>query len=110
MTSAASEWFASFAVFCDGVETGSFTKSAQKNHVTQSAVSQLMAALELHFDRQFLERTRRRVHVTREGHVLYEYGKQLLARFAELNSKLEEVKQSIAGNLPPRHGFQYRTV
>lgn len=89
----------SFAVFCDVVETGSFTKSAQKNHVTQSAVSQLMAALELHFDRQFLERTKRSVYVTRDGRVLYEYGKQLLARLAELNSKLEEVKQSIAGDI-----------
>ena len=88
-----------FAVFCDIVDTGSFTKSAQKNHITQSAASQLMAAMEHHFHHRFLERTKQGIHVTREGRVLYEHGKQLMAQFAELDSKLEEVRQSIAGDI-----------
>jgi DNA-binding transcriptional LysR family regulator len=36
----------SLKVYCDLVETGSFTKAAQINGVTQSAVSQQIGALE----------------------------------------------------------------
>jgi len=41
----------SLKVFCDLVETESFTKAAQINSVTQSAVSQQISALERVFNR-----------------------------------------------------------
>ena len=45
-------------VFCDIVETRSFSTAASKNFVTQSAVSQQIRMLEQRYGRQLLERTR----------------------------------------------------
>jgi DNA-binding transcriptional LysR family regulator len=43
-------------VFCDLVETESFTKAAGKNGVTQSAVTQQLAAMERFFKSPLIER------------------------------------------------------
>ena len=49
----------SFKVFCDLVETKSFTKAAQINNVTQSAVSQTISALEGRFKALLMERSKK---------------------------------------------------
>ncbi len=45
-------------VFCDVVETKSFSAAASQNFVTQSAVSQQVRMLEDRWGRRLLERTR----------------------------------------------------
>ena len=47
-------------VFCDLVETQSFSLAAERNFVTQSAVSQQVKTLEDKFNRRLLERVRGR--------------------------------------------------
>jgi len=46
----------SLKVFCDLVDTGSFTRSAFINGVTQSAVSQQISSLERNFKAVLVER------------------------------------------------------
>ena len=46
----------SLKVFCDLVETQSFSKTAVLNSVTQSAVSQQLKSIEKRQDKQLLER------------------------------------------------------
>src|SRR5215813_5813931 len=56
-------------IFCDVVETGSFSKAAAKNLVTQSAVSQQLRMLEEKYDTQLLERGRQSARVTAAGEI-----------------------------------------
>ena len=62
----------SLKVFCDLAETESFTKAAQINNVTQSAVSQQISSLERTFKSLLIERSKKKFRLTREGQVLYE--------------------------------------
>ena len=61
----------SFKVFCDLTETESFTKAAQINQITQSAVSQQISSLEKQFKSLLIERSKKKFRLTREGQVLY---------------------------------------
>lgn len=89
----------SLKVFCDLVETESFTKAAQINHVTQSAVSQQISALERLFKSLLIERSKKHFRLTREGQVLYDYSKQVIRAFESLQNKLQEVKEVISGTI-----------
>ena len=68
----------SLKVFCDLSETKSFTKAAQINKVTQSAVSQTVSALERQFKSLLIERSKKNFRLTPEGEVLYDYSKKIL--------------------------------
>src|SRR5947208_10391209 len=86
-------------VFCDLAETESFTKAAQINGVTQSAVSQQISALERTFKSLLIERSKKKFRLTREGQVLYDYSKQIIQTFESLQSKLQELKDIISGTI-----------
>jgi len=86
-------------VFCDLAETQSFTKAAQINEVTQSAVSQQISSLERQFNSLLIERSKKKFRLTREGHVLYDYSKQVIATYDALRSKLQEIKDIISGTI-----------
>lgn len=89
----------SLKVFCDLVETQSFTKAAQVNNVTQSAVSQQISSLERIFKALLIERSKKRFRLTREGQVLYEHSKQVIQTYEGLHSKLQEIKEIISGTI-----------
>ncbi|XOV72131.1 MAG: LysR family transcriptional regulator [Verrucomicrobiota bacterium] len=61
----------SLKVFSDLAETESFTKAAQINGITQSAVSQQIGSLEKQFETLLIERSKKKFRLTREGNVLY---------------------------------------
>ena len=89
----------SLKVFCDLAETESFTKAAQINGVTQSAVSQQISALERIFKSLLIERSKKRFRLTREGQTLYDYSKQIIQTYESLHSKLQELKDIISGTI-----------
>jgi DNA-binding transcriptional LysR family regulator len=89
----------SLKVFCDLAETESFTKAAQINNVTQSAVSQQISSLERQFNSLLIERSKKKFRLTREGEVLYEYSKQIIQTYDSLFSKLQEIKDIISGTI-----------
>ncbi|HZF00641.1 MAG TPA: LysR family transcriptional regulator [Methylomirabilota bacterium] len=89
----------SLKVFCDLAETESFTKAAQINGVTQSAVSQQISALERTFKSLLIERSKKKFRLTREGQVLYDYSKQIIQTYESLHSKLQELKDIISGTI-----------
>jgi len=86
----------SLRMFCDLAETKSFTKAAEMNRVTQSAVSQAISALERQWSALMVERSRKHFRLTRDGQVLYEYSKQLLREYDTLEAKMREVKDLIS--------------
>jgi LysR family transcriptional regulator, transcriptional activator of the cysJI operon len=89
----------SLKVFCDLAETESFTKAAQINEITQSAVSQQISSLERQFKSLLIERSKKRFRLTREGQVLYEYSKQILNTFDSMTNKLQEIKDIVSGTI-----------
>ncbi|HUR47220.1 MAG TPA: LysR family transcriptional regulator [Candidatus Saccharimonadales bacterium] len=89
----------SLKVFCDLAETESFTKAAQINNVTQSAVSQQISSLERQFKSLLIERSKKKFRLTREGQVLYDYSKQIIQTYDLLYSKLQEIKDIISGTI-----------
>ncbi len=89
----------SLKVFCDLAETESFTKAAQINGVTQSAVSQQISSLERQFKSLLIERSKKKFRLTREGQVLYDYSKQIIQTFDALHNKLQEIKDIISGTI-----------
>src|SRR5437667_11005524 len=89
----------SLKVFCDLAETGSFTTAAQINDVTQSAVSQQISSLERLFKSLLIERSKKKFRLTREGQVLYDYSKQIIATYEALHSKVQEIKDIISGTI-----------
>ena len=88
---------ASLKMFCDVVETGSFSRAAQLNHVTQSAVSQQVRALEARYEQKLLSRSARQVTPTAAGERLFRGCKEILSRFSEVEQEVREQGTQIAG-------------
>lgn len=87
----------SLKMFCDVVETGSFSRAAQLNHVTQSAVSQQIRALENRYEQKLLSRSARQVTPTPAGERLFRGCKEILARFGEVEQEIREQSAEVAG-------------
>jgi DNA-binding transcriptional LysR family regulator len=81
-----------FKVFQDLVELRSFSKVAEKNCITQSAVSQQLAQLEMMHKCQLVSRKKRPIELTREGQVLYKACKEILERYEHFKNELNVVK------------------
>jgi DNA-binding transcriptional LysR family regulator len=86
--------------FCDLVETGSFNRAAERNFISQSAVSQQLKTLESRYNRPLLERGHRRgVALTEAGRVFYAECRELLDRFRLLEERLREPSTVMSGTV-----------
>jgi DNA-binding transcriptional LysR family regulator len=86
-------------VFCDVVETRSFSTAASQNFVTQSAVSQQIRALETKYECRLIERTRGAVQVTPAGEVVYQASKEIVQRYLEMEGGLQSMNNRVGGTL-----------
>ncbi len=86
-------------VFCDIIESGSFSYAASQNFVTQSAVSQQVRSLEEKYDCRLIERGRAGVKPTAAGQILYSSSKEIVRKFMELENRLRELGSVIAGSI-----------
>ena len=86
-------------VFCDVVETRSFSTAASQNFVTQSAVSQQIRTLEDRYGRRLLERTRGNVQLTPAGEILYQVSKEIVQRYQDMEARLQALANVVAGTV-----------
>lgn len=86
-------------VFCDIVETRSFSSAAARNFVTQSAVSQQIRMLEQRYGHKLLERTRGNVQATPAGDILYQASKDIVQRWEDMDARLQAVTDVVAGTI-----------
>ena len=86
-------------IFSDLVESESFSRAAKLNGITQSAVSQQLRAMEKHFNVLIVDRGQKQFRLTPEGKKLCEAAKEILFRYDELNSELQEMKKVISGTI-----------
>lgn len=88
-------------VFCDLVDLESFSLAAERNFITQSAVSQQIRSLEDKFKRRLLERIRgrREVKLTAAGEVFYRESRLVLDAYEQLQENLRGVVGKIGGTV-----------
>lgn len=86
-------------IFCDLVETKSFSKSALRNKITQSAVSQQIRSLEEKFGVTFFERDRRKFSITPEGQFFDRAARSILDQYEQIAPRLHQLKNVVSGPL-----------
>jgi len=91
----------SLQLFSDLVDTGSFSRTAEKNFVSQSAVSQRLKALETEYGQTLIDRGqgRGKVSPTVAGEALYAGAKALLQAAATLDAELRQLSDEVAGTV-----------
>src|SRR5262245_37366492 len=89
----------SLQLFCDLVETGSFTKTGQRHALTQSAVSQHLKSLERQIGHQLIARSPRAMTLTPAGRTVHEAAQDILWRYRQLERALAKPETDVAGTL-----------
>jgi len=90
----------SLKVFCDLIDTRSFSKAAAKNFVSQSAVSQQIRALEDRFNKRLVERSRGGSLVpTAAGMTFYQGCREIIDRFGALTEEMKGLGNIVSGQV-----------
>ena len=86
-------------IFCDLVDSNSFLKAGEKNWLSQSAVSQQLAQLELAYKCQLLDRKRKPFRLTAAGELFYDACKDILERLEKFNNNLDSLQKTGANRI-----------
>jgi DNA-binding transcriptional LysR family regulator len=86
-------------IFCDLIELESFSKTAEKHFLSQSAVSQQLAQLELAHKVQLLDRKKRPPAPTAAGQLLYDTCKDIIGRYEQFKRELKTLQKPSAGRV-----------
>jgi DNA-binding transcriptional LysR family regulator len=90
----------SLKVFCDLIDTRSFSKAASKNFISQSAVSQQVRAFEDRFGRQLVERSRGGgLAPTAAGLAFYQGCREIIERFDSLTEEMKGFGNVVSGQV-----------
>jgi DNA-binding transcriptional LysR family regulator len=81
-------------MFCDLADLRSFSKTADKHLVSQSAVSQQVAQLEIEHKCQLLNRQKRPLELTAAGEIFYRGARDMADRYELLRSEMNTLKQA----------------
>jgi len=81
-------------MFCDLADLRSFSKTADKHIVSQSAVSQQVAQLEIENKCQLLNRQKRPLELTTAGEIFYRAARDIVDRYELLKSELNSLKSA----------------
>jgi DNA-binding transcriptional LysR family regulator len=86
-------------LFCDHADLQSFSKTAKKHLLSQSAVSQQLAQLELMHKCQLINRDKRPTELTKAGQLLYQACKDMLERYELFRSELSTLQKSSSSRI-----------
>ncbi|MCX7642091.1 MAG: LysR family transcriptional regulator [Elusimicrobiales bacterium] len=87
-------------MFKDLIDTQNFTKAAELNFVTQSAVSQHMKKLEIIFKTKLFLKKNERLELTETGKIVYEYSSEIVSKYNEMLEKINSnFNKSIIGEV-----------
>lgn len=81
------------------VDIGSLTRAAAILHIAQPALSQQIAALETHFGKQLLVRSKRGVVPTDAGRALYRHAQLMLRQLEQAKTDIETTGTVVAGRV-----------
>jgi DNA-binding transcriptional LysR family regulator len=86
-------------VFCSVAKTLNFSKAAEENYITQSAVSRIVKNLEDDLGVQLVHRQRGAVSLTSIGKQFYKRAHQILRMYATTVKEVDELANSVKGIL-----------
>ena len=86
-------------VFCDLADSRSFSKTAERHLLSQSAVSQQLAQLELAYKCQLITRKKRPIELTTAGQAFYKAAKDMLERYELLKEELNALKSTATSRI-----------
>ena len=81
-------------IFCDLAELKSFSKAAEKHLLSQSAISQQLAQIELLHKCQFIDRKKRPIELTKAGQLFYDACKDVVDRYGQFKGELTNLQKS----------------
>ncbi len=85
--------------FLEITRQGSFTKAAQKMHISQPAISKCIQQLEKDLDATLFDRSSRKIKLTPEGKILHERGQVAMRIISDQMSFLYDSVQSNKGRI-----------
>lgn len=85
--------------FCDLVDTGSFSRAAESNYVSQSAVSQQMAKLEHELSVPLITRGGGIITPTEAGKAYYAGSREIIRRYEQLLGEVRSINDAVRGVL-----------
>lgn len=91
--------FKTLNLFCDLAETQSFSETARRHYLTQSAVSHKLKRLEIAFDCKLIDRGQGTFRLTEKGRILLEHSHQILAQYRQMNALLSRPLKHVGGRL-----------
>jgi len=86
-------------VLCAVVDSGGFSKAAEKLGISTSSVTHQIGTLEAHFGVKLLNRTTRSMSLTDEGRQCVAQARHLLDDMSDLESSLNLSRQDVSGTL-----------
>ncbi len=86
-------------MFVDLAQMQSFSKTADKHMLSQSAVSQQLAQLEMMHNCQLIDRKKRPIKLTREGRLFFAAAKDIIERYEQLQSEINTEKLSTTNRI-----------
>ncbi len=86
-------------MFCDAVELRSFSRAAEHQKVSQSAVSQAIQQLEKRLGMQLIDRSKRPFELTTAGAIYFEGCRDLLHSFREVEDRVREMENRVVGRI-----------
>lgn len=87
------------AIFVAVVESGSFSKAAERLNMANSAVSRAVKKLETRLEVELLIRTTRQINLTQEGEIYFKRVQAILQEMAAAENELAERKRLPQGSL-----------
>jgi len=84
-------------LFCDLVETQNFTRAADKNGITTSAVTQMLHIMECRIGLLLASRNNQFFQLTRAGETYYQYASEIVRLHADAVRRVQEVGATIGG-------------
>jgi len=86
-------------IFCDLANLQSFSKTAEKHFISQSAISQQLAQLETSHKCQLVNRKKRPIELTKAGQLLYSATQDMLDRYEHFKNELNTLRTSVGSRI-----------
>ncbi|MGE5239772.1 MAG: selenium metabolism-associated LysR family transcriptional regulator [Chloroflexota bacterium] len=86
-------------IFCTVAETKSFSKTSEIIHLTQPAVSLQIQALEEMYETKLFDRSGSTINLTSAGNILYQYAKEILSLYSEVEKEIGKITGLIKGSV-----------
>jgi DNA-binding transcriptional LysR family regulator len=83
-------------IFLDLVETKSFTLAAQRNGISQVAITHQLQSMERHFNARFVDRTTRGFGLTQEGKILRDNARKIVRACTKFKRQLEAIPHPVS--------------